>query len=197
MLVTIFKIEKASSITADHISNCIFCFEIAQYNSDTHNARTLTPLWTHVRKPYPYERLRRLSRQILKINEVTTVYEVAIYWSSDVQFSSASQELSSSYHCTIHTWRDKSCKMVHPLTIHLPKTMGFLPFWTWIFLPLKYTCLILSGLAYGDTGCGCHHTAGPALDQCRSSETWLLSTGVVSSFDGPMATVLSRLLFFL
>ena len=47
-------------------------FEITQYNSDTHNARTLIPLWTHVRKPYLYEHLRRLSRQILEIDEVTT-----------------------------------------------------------------------------------------------------------------------------
>ena len=45
-------------------------FEITQYNSDTHNARTLTLSWTHVRKPYSYEYLRRLSRQILKIDEV-------------------------------------------------------------------------------------------------------------------------------
>ena len=38
-------------------------FFITQYNSDTHNVHT--PLWTHVRKSYPYEHLRRLSRQIL------------------------------------------------------------------------------------------------------------------------------------
>ena len=38
-----------------------------------HSQRTHThPLWTHVRKPYPYEHLRRLSRQILEIDEVTT-----------------------------------------------------------------------------------------------------------------------------
>jgi hypothetical protein len=29
-------------------------------------------LWTHVRKPYPYEHLRTLGWQILKIDEVTT-----------------------------------------------------------------------------------------------------------------------------
>ena len=47
-------------------------FEITQYNSDTHNAHTITPLWTRVHKSYPYEHLRRLSRQILKIDEVIT-----------------------------------------------------------------------------------------------------------------------------
>ena len=31
-----------------------FFFEITQYNSDAHNARTLALLWTNVRKPYPY-----------------------------------------------------------------------------------------------------------------------------------------------
>ena len=35
-----------------HIFLVIF-FEITQYNSDTHDARILTPLWTHIRKPYP------------------------------------------------------------------------------------------------------------------------------------------------
>ena len=49
-----------------------FFFEITRYNSDTYNARALTPLWTHVRKPYPYEHLQRSSRQILEIDEVTT-----------------------------------------------------------------------------------------------------------------------------
>ena len=51
--------------------SCWFFFEITQYNSDTHNARILTPLWTQIRKPYPYDHLRRLSRQILEIDEVT------------------------------------------------------------------------------------------------------------------------------
>ena len=49
-----------------------FFFEIIQYNSDTHNTRIFTLLWTHVCKPYPYEHLRRLSRQILEIDEVIT-----------------------------------------------------------------------------------------------------------------------------
>jgi hypothetical protein len=31
-----------------------------------------SPLWTHERKPYPYEHIRRLSQQILEIDEVTT-----------------------------------------------------------------------------------------------------------------------------
>ena len=47
-------------------------FEITQYNSDTHNTRILTSLWTHIHKSYLYKHLRRLSRQILKIDEVTT-----------------------------------------------------------------------------------------------------------------------------
>jgi hypothetical protein len=29
------------------------------------------PLWTHVRKPYPYELFRRLCRQILKIDALS------------------------------------------------------------------------------------------------------------------------------
>ena len=38
-----------------------------------HSKRTHThTLWIHVRKPYPYDHLRRLSRQILEIDEVTT-----------------------------------------------------------------------------------------------------------------------------
>ena len=46
-------------------------FEITQYNSDTHNTRILTSLWTHIHKSYLYKHLRRLSRQILVIKEVT------------------------------------------------------------------------------------------------------------------------------
>ena len=46
--------------------------EAHPHNSYTHNARVHSPLWTHVRKSYPYEHLQRLRRQILKIDEVTT-----------------------------------------------------------------------------------------------------------------------------
>ena len=38
----------------------------------TLTTRAHLPLWMHIRKSYPYEHLRRLSRQILKIDEVTT-----------------------------------------------------------------------------------------------------------------------------
>jgi len=37
-----------------------------------HLQHTLTLIWTHIRKSYLYEYLRILSRQILKIDEVTT-----------------------------------------------------------------------------------------------------------------------------
>jgi hypothetical protein len=43
---------------------------ITQYIGDNHNTRTLIPI--HTRKLYLYEHLRRLCRQILKIDEVTT-----------------------------------------------------------------------------------------------------------------------------
>ena len=49
----------------------VFFFEIAQHNLDTHNTRTLTLMNTRTQS-YPYEHLRRLSRQILEIGEVTT-----------------------------------------------------------------------------------------------------------------------------
>ena len=48
------------------ITNC------TQNNSDIYNARIPTPLWTRVRKLYSYEHLRILSRQIFKIDKVTT-----------------------------------------------------------------------------------------------------------------------------
>ena len=44
-------------------------FEITQNNSITHNAHTLTS--TNERKLYPCKHLRRLNRQIIKIDEVT------------------------------------------------------------------------------------------------------------------------------
>ena len=43
------------------------------YTVHTHDTRTLTPIWIHVRKLYPYEQLRKLSQQILEINEVTSL----------------------------------------------------------------------------------------------------------------------------
>ena len=46
----------------------LYFFEITQYNSDTHNSRTPMNIRT---QNLPYEHLRRLSRQILEIDEVT------------------------------------------------------------------------------------------------------------------------------
>ena len=45
ILIKIKVLDKRQSIP-------LIFFEITHYNSDTHNARTLTLLWTHVRKPY-------------------------------------------------------------------------------------------------------------------------------------------------
>ena len=49
-----------------------FLFEITQYNSDTHNARTFTPYEHMYANLTLYEYFRRLRRQILEIDEVTT-----------------------------------------------------------------------------------------------------------------------------
>jgi hypothetical protein len=40
-------------------------FKMTQYNANAHNTQAQSPLWIHVRKPYPYEHLRRTEhRQI-------------------------------------------------------------------------------------------------------------------------------------
>ena len=49
-----------------------FFFRITQYNVDAHNTYAHSPLWTHVRKSYPYEHLRRTEPADLEIHEVTT-----------------------------------------------------------------------------------------------------------------------------
>jgi hypothetical protein len=36
-----------------------YFFRMTQYNTDAHNTHAYSPLWIHVRKPYPYEHLRR------------------------------------------------------------------------------------------------------------------------------------------
>jgi hypothetical protein len=41
---------------------------LTQYNTDTHNTHTHSPLWTHVHKPYPYEHLRRTEHRPLREN---------------------------------------------------------------------------------------------------------------------------------
>jgi hypothetical protein len=41
-----------------------------QYNADAHNTHTYSLLWIHVRKPYPYEHLRRTEhRQIWRFSK--------------------------------------------------------------------------------------------------------------------------------
>jgi hypothetical protein len=43
----------------------VIFFRMAQYNADVHNTHAHSPLWIHVRKPYPYEHLWRTEhRQI-------------------------------------------------------------------------------------------------------------------------------------
>ena len=45
---------------------------MTQYNLDTYNTRTYSPLWIHVRKLYLYEHLWRTEPINLEIDEVTT-----------------------------------------------------------------------------------------------------------------------------
>jgi hypothetical protein len=45
---------------------------ITQYNVDTHNTHAHSSLWTHIRKTYPYENLRKTKLADLEIHEVTT-----------------------------------------------------------------------------------------------------------------------------
>ena len=66
----VFKKSQIIIVNNYDVSIHIF-FDYTVQLRQTH-ARTLTPLWTHVRKPYPYEYLRRLSRQIIEIDEVIT-----------------------------------------------------------------------------------------------------------------------------
>jgi len=56
--------------TQEYIGHLFFC-EVTQYNSDTHNVRTLTPMNAST-QILPYEHFWRLNRQIFEINEVTT-----------------------------------------------------------------------------------------------------------------------------
>jgi len=44
---------------------------LVQYNADAYNTHAHSPLWTHVRKFYPYEYLRRTGPADLEISEVT------------------------------------------------------------------------------------------------------------------------------
>jgi hypothetical protein len=45
-------------------------FRLTQYNADTHNTHAHSPLWIHIRKPYPYEHLRRTEhRQIWRFSK--------------------------------------------------------------------------------------------------------------------------------
>jgi len=60
------EIESALPIAMPHA--CLF---LVQYNADAHNTHLHSPLWIHVRKPYPYEHLRRTGPADLKIPEVT------------------------------------------------------------------------------------------------------------------------------
>jgi hypothetical protein len=54
----------------DHHS--LFFFSELHSTSETLTTHAHSSLWIHARKPYPYKHLRRLCRQILKIDEVTT-----------------------------------------------------------------------------------------------------------------------------
>ena len=50
----------------------VFVLRITQSNVDAHNTHAHSPLWTHVRKPYLYEHLRRTEPADLEIHKVTT-----------------------------------------------------------------------------------------------------------------------------
>jgi hypothetical protein len=50
----------------------ILFFRITRYSVDAQNTHAHSTLWTHRRKPYPYEHLRKTEPANLKIHEVTT-----------------------------------------------------------------------------------------------------------------------------
>jgi hypothetical protein len=54
-------------------------------NADAHNTQAHSPLWTHVRKPYPYEHLRRTALADLEIHEVTTGTSLSTGTSSTIE----------------------------------------------------------------------------------------------------------------
>jgi hypothetical protein len=47
-------------------------FRITEYNIGAHNMHAHSSLWTHVRKPYPYEYLERTEPTDLEIHEITS-----------------------------------------------------------------------------------------------------------------------------
>jgi hypothetical protein len=69
LFIMIYAVEYISNVY-DNINHLLF-FRIIQYNADAHNTYAHSPLWTHVRKPYPYEHLRRTEPADLEIHEVT------------------------------------------------------------------------------------------------------------------------------
>jgi hypothetical protein len=52
---------------------CCF-FRITRYNVDVHNTHAHLLLWTHIRKPYPYELLRRIKPADHEIHEATLLH---------------------------------------------------------------------------------------------------------------------------
>jgi hypothetical protein len=62
--------KKVINIETQNLTFRDFFLRFTQYNTDAHNTHAHSPLWIHVRKPYPYEHLRRTEhRQIWRFSK--------------------------------------------------------------------------------------------------------------------------------
>jgi hypothetical protein len=85
---------------------------ITQYNTDAHNTHAHSPLWIHVRKPYPYEHLRRTEQwQIWRFSKSPLaprrwrerrlpLNRIHVYFIYAILGAARAEELSSEYDYT-------------------------------------------------------------------------------------------------
>jgi hypothetical protein len=96
-----------------------FFFELHN-TSETLTTHAHSSLWIHARKPYPYEHLRRLCRQIPKIDEVTTGASLSTGTSPTTESTNA-----------VKSWEIRSHRESNPGPKMLPRLLeplGYRPF---------------------------------------------------------------------